>query len=67
MTDMLSTGHLVAIGVWMLFPLRMLLDTSMAWRQRRRWALACVVAPVIAYIVFLIVRAVRASSPAHAA
>ncbi|KRG68825.1 hypothetical protein [Pseudoxanthomonas dokdonensis] len=67
MTDMVSAGQLVGIAVWLLFPLRMLLDTGMSWPQRRRWALACAVAPLVAYIVFLIVRAVRASSPAHAA
>jgi len=60
-------GWLAAIAVWALFPIRMLTDRSMQWSERRAWALACAVAPVVAYIIFLVYRAIRVSERARAA
>ncbi|MCW4453979.1 hypothetical protein OK348_04140 [Flavobacterium sp. MXW15] len=60
-------GWVGAIAAWSLFPLRMLVDRSMQWNERRAWALACAVAPIIAYVVFLIHRAIHASPDARAA
>jgi len=58
---------LLAALVWAAFPLRMLLDRSMTVSERRSWALVCAIIPVAGYLIFLIVRAIRASFAARAA
>jgi hypothetical protein len=52
---------LVVIAIWLLFPLRVLLDRSMPRNERLAWALVCAVLPIAGYILFLIMRAVRIS------
>ncbi len=53
--------------VWAAFPLRMLFDRSMSVSERRSWALVCAITPVAGYLIFLTVRALRASFAARAA
>jgi hypothetical protein len=53
--------------IWLVFPLRMLIDRSMTPAQRWSWALVAAVVPIAGYILFLIVRAVRVSLTPHRA